>query len=57
MFKENDRVFVAGLGTPGHKRQGYFGIVVSVSDKMLMVKSHGTGRINPEWHHHCRLDK
>lgn len=54
-------VYVIGTSTPGHKRNGYYGIVVShfcnVSEQsdLLYVENRVTGHISPEWLSHVRV--
>lgn len=54
-------VYVSGISTPGHERNGYYGKVIShfcnVSEHsdLLYVENRVTGRIRPEWLSHVRV--
>ena len=58
---EGASVYVCGISTPGHERNGYCGKVIShfcdISghSDLLYVENRVTGRISPEWLSHVSV--
>ena len=47
-------VYVSVISTPGHEKQGYYGILVGDLYRYVYVKSLTDGRTRLEWKHHVR---